>query len=298
MTRQKSALLYLCGHPGTGKTSTLNYILSGFKSGNIGANLLYKLSVHMYNAMSFRDVKSFCFQLLEDLSLHLTGKPFASDKSKELKKKDIDDDEVSNMVARMLSHQPDSTKIIVIDEIDAFEAQENAFRTMTKAILASKTNCIVIGIANSVDLPFKKKHSAIAMRDAQLLFEPYSEEQIITIIEEKVNKRFTSFPMKLKVSPYRDIFFELLDDKGMDMIAKKVSKMNGDVRVAFDLIKSSFVELFNRVKYVNGDKIHERKDDSELPPDDKLKISFDIVRQVMQEKYSSKLPQTLINLPR
>lgn len=176
MTRQKSALLYLCGHPGTGKTSTLNYVLSGFKSGNIGANLLYKLSVHMYNAMSFRDVKSFCFQLLEDLSLQLTGKPFASDKSKELKKKDIDDDEVSNMVARMLSHQPDSTKIIVIDEIDAFEAQENAFRTMTKAILASKTNCIVIGIANSVDLPFKKKHSAIAMRDAQLLFEPYSEE--------------------------------------------------------------------------------------------------------------------------
>lgn len=104
--------------------------------------------------------------------------------------------------------------------------------------------------------------------------------------------------MKLKVSPFRDIFFELLDDKGMDMIAKKVSKMNGDVRVAFDLIKSSFVELFNRVKYVNGDKIHERKDDSELPPDEKLKISFDIVRQVMQEKYSSKLPQTLINLPR
>jgi nucleoside-triphosphatase THEP1 len=59
---------------------------------------------------------------------------------------------------------------VVIDEIDAFEAHENAFRTMTKAILASKSNTIIIGIANSVDLPFKKRHSAIAMRDAQLLF--------------------------------------------------------------------------------------------------------------------------------
>lgn len=37
---------------------------------------------------------------------------------------------------------------------------------MTKAILEAKTNTILIGIANSVDLPFKKKHSAIALRDS------------------------------------------------------------------------------------------------------------------------------------
>ena len=53
----------------------------------------------------------------------------------------------------------------MIDEIDAFEAFENAFRTFTKAVLSSKTSTLIIGIANSVDLPFKKKHSAIAMRD-------------------------------------------------------------------------------------------------------------------------------------
>jgi hypothetical protein len=35
----------------------------------------------------------------------------------------------------------------------------------------------------------------------------------------------------------------------MEMIAKKVSKMNGDARVAFDIVKSSLVEVFNRVKY-------------------------------------------------
>ena len=76
----------------------------------------------------------------------------------------------------MLAQSPNQTKIIVIDEIDAFESFENAFRTFTKAVLASKTSTLIIGIANSVDLPFKKKHSAIAMRDTQLLFEPYDEE--------------------------------------------------------------------------------------------------------------------------
>lgn len=83
-----------------------------------------------------------------------------------MKKRDLDDDEVANMVAKLLSQKQGQTKILVIDEIDAFEAYENAFRTLTKAVLASKSNTIIIGIANSVDLPFKKKHSAIAMRDA------------------------------------------------------------------------------------------------------------------------------------
>jgi nucleoside-triphosphatase THEP1 len=69
------------------------------------------------------------------------------------------------MIAKVLKNCNDSVKVIVIDEIDAFEAHEKAFLTFTKAVLSSKTNTILIGIANSVDLPFKKKHSAIALRD-------------------------------------------------------------------------------------------------------------------------------------
>jgi hypothetical protein len=44
-----------------------------------------------------------------------------------------------------------------------------------RAILseAYKTNTCIVGIANSVDLPFKKKNSAIAMFQQCLLFEPY-----------------------------------------------------------------------------------------------------------------------------
>lgn len=79
--------------------------------------------------------------------------------------KKLDDEDISNKIASALKYKPELTKIIVIDEIDTFEAHEKAFLTMTKAILVSKTNTILIGIANSVDLPFKKKHSAIAMRD-------------------------------------------------------------------------------------------------------------------------------------
>ena len=83
------------------------------------------------------------------------------------------------------------------------------------------------------------------------------------------------------------------------MIAKKVSKMNGDARVAFDIVKSSLVEVFNRVKYreeVKGVQ-EERELDDELPSDDKIRITLDIVLKVFNDKYSSKLPQTLRSLP-
>lgn len=92
-----------------------------------------------------------------------------------LRKSDFDDDELANKVAKMFAARPAETKILVIDEIDAFEGHQQTFLALTKAILTQKTNTLMIGIANSVDLPFKK-HSAIAMRDDQLLFEPYSEE--------------------------------------------------------------------------------------------------------------------------
>jgi Cdc6-like AAA superfamily ATPase len=186
----------------------------------------------------------------------------------------------------------------VIDEIDVFEAYENSFRTFTKAILASKTtNTILIGIANSVDLPFKKKHSAIAMRDAQLLFEPYSEEQIISIIEEKINMKFRDFPLRItQNTSMKKIFFNLIDDRAKDIIAKKVSKMNGDIRVAFDIIKSSLVELYNRIKYQDNGK-EERKEDEPIITD-QIRVSLELVIEVFKDKYGSKLPETLKCLPR
>lgn len=39
------------------------------------------------------------------------------------------------------------------------------------------------------------------------------------------------------------LFFNLIDSRVYNFIAKKVSKLNGDIRVAFDLMKSSLLKL-------------------------------------------------------
>lgn len=73
----------------------------------------------------------------------------------------------------------------MIDEIDAFSSFEKSFLTFLKTMLKCNTNTTIFGIANSVDLPFKKKNSALSLRDIQLLFQPYDKDQIISILEEK-----------------------------------------------------------------------------------------------------------------
>ena len=59
ITRKKSGLMYLCGHPGTGKTSSLNAVLANLRKNNL------KFKPLLFNAMTYPDVKSFALVLYE-----------------------------------------------------------------------------------------------------------------------------------------------------------------------------------------------------------------------------------------
>ena len=120
---------------------------------------------------------------------------------------EIGDEDLGNFIAKALRSSEPIHKVLVIDEVDCFEAHEKSFLCLMKAILKQHTNTSIIGIANSVDLPFKKKYSAIAMRDAQLLFTPYSNQQLIDILEQKLNLQFAKFPDRLR--EIKDVFFNL-----------------------------------------------------------------------------------------
>jgi Cdc6-like AAA superfamily ATPase len=64
--------MYLCGHPGTGKTSTLNQILQTLRNESLlGESDEFQL--YMYNAMTFTDVRSFALSLLQDVTEKKTG---------------------------------------------------------------------------------------------------------------------------------------------------------------------------------------------------------------------------------
>ena len=62
--------MYLCGHPGTGKTSSLNYIL-----GQMLAEGQYRFKPFLFNAMTCPDVRSFSIKLYEKVYEAYFGEP-------------------------------------------------------------------------------------------------------------------------------------------------------------------------------------------------------------------------------
>lgn len=258
----------------------------------------------MFNAMTYTDVRNFALSLLQEVTEKKTsmkvqrvGRQAYDDEELSLKvakalsglvkipkkiQRDLDDEEIEK-----INRQQNCHNIVVIDEVDQFNSSEKSFTTLVNTILRSKqfseTNTSIIGIANQVDLPFKKKHSAIAMRNCQLLFKPYSIEQITDILESKVNGRYSSLPNQVRHnSELKSYFFNLIDDRAYELIAKKVAKQNGDIRVAFDLFKSALDMLRNRIQ--------KQAESGERVDLERMRVTYQIILEVFEQKDSGKSP--------
>ncbi len=144
----------------------------------------------------------------------------------------------------------------------------------------------IVGIANAVDLPFRKKHSAIAMRDCQLLFKPYDFEQLVDILETKKNKLLHRIPLKFKTDLLKPIFLRIIDQKAYEFIAKKVANLNGDIRVAFDYMKTALTSFSDELK-------------TQYPDNDAdVKITVKHLLKIYEQKQNSKIGEIIRSFPR
>ena len=65
--------MYLCGHPGTGKTSLLNQVIARLKKQQEDEEAIPQFELYLYNAMTYNDVKSFGITLHADVMERFTG---------------------------------------------------------------------------------------------------------------------------------------------------------------------------------------------------------------------------------
>ena len=131
----KSGLMYLCGHPGTGKTSSLNHVLSKMEHDEPGL----KFKPLLFNAMTYPDVKSFTLVLYEQLNEKFLGEP-----PKRKLTRQNDDEDIAFEIQKTLekitklqikNREISTHRVIVIDEVDCFSHYEKAFTYLVKAIL-------------------------------------------------------------------------------------------------------------------------------------------------------------------
>jgi Cdc6-like AAA superfamily ATPase len=85
----------------------------------------------------------------------------------------------------------------------------------------------------------------------------------------------------------KKIYFNLLDERALNFIAQKVAHQNGDIRVVFDLMKSSLVKLQKRISQLGT-----------LNEEESVKVDLNLVNEVYIEKYGSKIKDIVASLPR
>ncbi len=83
------------------------------------------------------------------------------------------------------------------------------------------------------------------------------------------------------------IFFHLVDDKAYEFVAKKVARLNGDIRVAFDMMKTALSTL-----------AFDLNKSEELPLDSEIKITLARMLKIYEQKYGSKIGENLKNQPK
>lgn len=235
LKEDKSGLMYVCGHPGTGKSSIIRVILKELEE-KMKANDEFSNSIAIfnYNGMIFKKLYDFSTELIKDIRIKFYNK-----KSKNIEAKLKQTDDVLDLGSRIQKYFIETRnvhKLVIIDEVDNLSMTESAknFVAFLHSILKSDTNTTIIGIANSVDL--LSKVSQYSNKEGELvekkwIFGPYSERDITKII----NKKIIRFNLKNKCET------DYIDKKALEFASKKVAKISGDIRVAFDLIKSAMI---------------------------------------------------------
>ncbi|UMM12887.1 hypothetical protein L5515_001439 [Caenorhabditis briggsae] len=188
-----SLSIYVSGQPGTGKTATTTRVL---------AHLGESIKSCIVNCAS-TNTKSALFKTIFQ-SLDLSGKPNVEVFEEQVKKFKV-------------------PLVLVLDEIDNLANRRNeALYAAFQWPVTLSYKVIILGIANSIDLTERLlpklelgKHPL-----KRLVFEPYTKDDIVEILNDKLKQEEA-----------------VVDAKAIELTARKVSAMSGDLRTALHIFK-------------------------------------------------------------
>ncbi|XP_046412210.1 cell division control protein 6 homolog [Neodiprion fabricii] len=195
-----SGSLYVSGPPGTGKTASLSKIM-------LEPEFKAAFKVIYINCTAIKSAGAIYAKIVEDLGLNLakTEKANRSTLEKYLKSK----------------HQ---MLLLVLDEIDQLTTRsQSVLYTIFEWPSKEGSKLVLVGIANALDLTDRilpRLQARCELRPKLMHFAPYSKQQIVNIITERLEEANVS---------------DVLNKVAVQMLAAKVAAISGDIRKALDI---------------------------------------------------------------
>jgi len=214
----KSSLMYVCGTPGTGKTSIINncvkHVAEVWDASDNGSSTL---QCEFINAAHISSPQ----QILHKIAGSVDNKPL-----------DIKKVELSLLQTKKNRKHP--PVILILDEIDLLlvgknnriqtaKGEEPFLKTLFRWASDPQSKFILIGISNSVGNRNAKRLDKLGKFDEEIVFQAYAEEELTQITLKRLR-----------------LCANLIDESTVRYLALKVAKMNGDARLMLQIMSLSF----------------------------------------------------------
>lgn len=212
--------LYISGAPGTGKTAVLTEMMKNLKANKSQCNVVY------LNCMGVRD----SMDIYDKLYTEITGKTCV--------KKGASQRELSRKMEKFLC-QSKISNVWILDEIDQLDSkQHEVLYTLFEWPALERSSLILIGVANALDLTDRvlpRLQAQLELKPTLLNFVPYTKDQIVEIIENRLEQ--------IKESGQC-----MLEPSAIQFCARKVAAVAGDMRRALDICRRAIETVETSVR--------------------------------------------------
>ncbi|CAH1789591.1 unnamed protein product, partial [Owenia fusiformis] len=260
LSNKQGNSLYISGAPGTGKTALLTKIMGEVKE-------CKKCKTVYLNCMTLTNSRAIYSSLLGELT---NGKNTSGSNK-----------DMVRQVEKILTSSGQMI-LLILDEIDQLDSKnQEILYTMFEWPSLKKSRCLLIGIANALDLTDRilpRLQARPNCKPRLLNFSPYSKDEIIAILEDRLKKSNVDGQ-------------EIMDSKAVQFCARKVAAVAGDMRKALDICRRAVetVEAEVRSQTVLATRASPRKSPKKSVP---KKITIAHIARVVSEVYGSKVVAT------
>ena len=208
--------LYISGMPGTGKTACVKSVINKLRYESENNKIIPKFNTIYVNGMKLTTQNTVFKMIYREIFTE--GKQINHHKCTIVLDNFFKNRKYDSRININYLSKPHL--VLVVDEIDCLmNKKQNVLYNLFNWTTYSNSRLIVISISNTLDLP-EKLSPKIASRigNKRLIFKPYQTDELIKILNVKVNAG-------------------LFSDDALRICSMKVASVNGDIRRIFQICK-------------------------------------------------------------
>lgn len=260
INNHQAGSMYISGAPGTGKTSCLMSVIENWGK---------KISYAFVNCMSVSNPADIYASIAREFKIKIKSSTTVSSSSKNIVKS------IEKFVV-----ESDSMNLLILDEIDHLDVKgQEVLYYLFQLPQLPKSSLILIGIANALDLTDRllPRLHAFKYEPKLLHFQPYSIEQIVQILQDRL-------------SSLQNI--QVIKPVALQLCARKIAAVTGDIRKALDVCRRAIEVVENKRK--NELTLQSTSDDRSNPGSPmkgsaRLCVDIADISAVLHEVYGSRL---------